>query len=204
MPLISGAARRLKAGMPIPGTTAPASMALAAARILEPLMISAHGERAGYRRPAESLSRKRARSQAEYPDRSLSRSFIRQQLHSGLVVRVCRLSRAHGRVCDGATFGHLRKQHSAGEVIPVLRLGEQSPAFIRTVCGGLPAKRSHRAYTTYRFHPQPPVGRSHSSFLLCSEQVHPLMTFVAIGADLVIAPDRLAPISRCPCCSRAI
>src|SRR5947209_2452179 len=36
----------------IRSTTAPASLALAAARILEPLVISAHGERAGYRKPA--------------------------------------------------------------------------------------------------------------------------------------------------------
>lgn len=59
------------------------------------------------------------------------------------------------------------KERGIGQVLPILCLGVQLPASVRTICGTLPTQRRHRAQAAYSFHSHPPCRFPHLIFCFC-------------------------------------
>src|ERR1700757_1859843 len=72
-------------------------------------------------------------------------------------IRVSSLLWLHQVIRAGRAFFEMLQQGGTCHVLPVLRLGEQLPAFVRMIRGTLSAERSHCAHAAHPFHSHPPV-----------------------------------------------
>ena len=67
----------------------------------------------------------------------------------------------------GRAILEVLKERGIGKVLPILCLGEQPPAPVRTICGTLPTQRRPRAQAAYSFHSHPPCRFPHLIFYFC-------------------------------------